>query len=388
MAIIVAVATGHLLNDLVQSLVVASYPELRATLGLSFTDLGLITLAYQTTASLLQPLVGMSTDRRPRPYSLSVGMSCTVVGLVVLAMAHGMPLLIGGACMVGIGSSIFHPEASRVARLASGGRYGSAQALFQVGGNVGSALGPLCAALIVVPRGHAALAYFACVPLLAMVLLAPVGRWYRAHLAERPRARAASSNVSPLPPKRVALALAVLGALLVSKFVYLASLGNFYAFYLMERFSLSTQEAQLRLFVLLAANAAGTVLGGPLGDRIGHRRVIWFSILGVAPFTLLMPHVGLAATTALSVAIGLVIASAFSAMLVYAQQLLPGRVGLVSGLFFGLAFGIGGIAAAVLGRVADVVGLVPVYRFCAWLPLLGALTVFLPRLDPGAEPKR
>jgi FSR family fosmidomycin resistance protein-like MFS transporter len=382
LAVVVAASGGHLLNDLVQSVMVASYPEFRSALGLSFAQLGLITLAFQVTASLLQPLIGMSTDRRPRPYSLVAGAVCTLAGLVVLSLADGMPLLMAGSCLVGLGSSVFHPEASRVARLASGGRYGAAQSLFQVGGNVGSAIGPLCAAWIVIPRGHAALLWFAVLPLLAMTMLAPVGRWYRAHLAERQRSpQPGHAAVAPLPRSRTVLALAVLSVLLFSKFVYLASLGNFYLFYLMDHFSLSQNDAQIRLFVLLAANAAGTILGGPIGDRIGHRRVIWVSILGVAPFTLLLPHVGLAATTALTVAIGLILSSAFSAMLVYAQTLLPGRVGLVSGLFFGLAFGLAGIAAAALGRVADEVGLEAVYRACAFLPLLGVAAVLLPRID-------
>lgn len=381
MPVLAAVTAGHLLNDLVQSLMVASYPELRRALGLSFAQLGAITLAYQATASVLQPVIGWSTDRTPRPWSLAAGMACTLAGLVQLAIAQGLGELLVGACGVGIGSSVFHPEASRVARLASGGRYGLAQSVFQVGGNFGSALGPLFAALIVIPRGHGSLAWFAAAPLLGMVMLAAVGRWYRAHLHERRTLPATIAATLPLSRGRTALALAVLGALLMSKYVYLASLSNFYPFWLMERFGLSAASAQWHLFAFLGATAAGTILGGPLGDRFGRRPVIWVSILGVAPFTLALPHADLAVTTALSVAIGVVLASAFSAILVYAQELLPGRVGLVSGLFFGLAFGIAGIAAAGLGLAADAHGLATVYHACAWLPMLGLLTALLPRLD-------
>lgn len=383
LAVLVAVALGHLLNDLTQSLVMASYPQLKADFGLSYAQLGLITLVYQLTASVLQPLIGMATDRRPRPFSLSFGMASTTAGLLLLASATGMPGLLAGGCLVGTGSAVFHPEAARIARLASGGRFGLAQSVFQVGGNLGSALGPLAVVAVILPRGFHAIGWFALVPAAALLLLLPVGRWYRDHLAAR-LARAAAAARDPLPPGRTALALAVLGALVFSKYVYLASLTNYYTFYLMERFQLGAQAAQVHLFVFLAAVAAGTVLGGPVGDRWGRRRVIWCSILGVAPFTLALPWVGLAATTALSVVIGLVLASAFSAILVYAQELLPGRVGLVSGLFFGFAFGIAGIAAAALGHLADHSGLRTVYLLCSFLPLIGLLAAFLPRLERQA----
>lgn len=382
--VLATVALGHLLNDLTQSLVAASYPQLKAELGLTFSQLGLITLVYQLTASVLQPLIGHATDRRPWPFALSAGMASTTLGLLLLAAAQGMPLLLAGAALVGSGSAVFHPEAARVARLASGGRYGLAQSVFQVGGNLGSALGPLAVVAVVLPRGFHAIGWFALVPATALLLLVPVGRWYRDHLAMR-LARAASPPRRPLTAGRTAIALALLGALVFSKYVYLASLTNFYAFYLMERFQLGAQSAQLHLFAFLAAVAAGTVLGGPIGDRWGRRRVIWASILGVAPFTLALPWVGLAATTVLSVAIGLVLASAFSAILVYAQELVPGRVGLVSGLFFGFAFGIAGIAAAALGSLADRHGLGTVYLICSFLPLLGLLAAFLPHLE---EPRR
>lgn len=381
-SVLIAVAFAHFLNDLIQSLVVATYPLFRENFALSFAQLGFITLTYQVTASVLQPLVGSFTDRRPLPYSLCFGMTCTLVGLGLLASAGSFAVLLVAAALVGVGSSVFHPEASRVARLASGGRYGFAQSVFQVGGNAGSALGPLAAVAIVMSRGQQALGWFTLVALLAIGVLFLVGNWYRRHLADV-HTRAISAIAAPpaLPRALVVRAFVVLLILLFSKYVYIASLTNFYVFYLMQRFQVSAASAQIHLFIFLAAVAAGTVIGGPVGDRFGRRRVIWGSILGVAPFTLLLPHVDLAWTTALSVIIGFVLASAFSAILVYAQELLPGRVGLVSGLFFGLAFGIAGIAAAVLGAAADRIGLEAVYQACAFLPLLGVLTILLPEVN-------
>lgn len=377
--VLAAVTVSHLLNDLVQSLVVSIYPMLRELHGLSYGQLGLITMTYSLTASVLQPLVGIATDRRPMPFALAFGMSSTLTGVLLLSGASALWSLLVAAALIGIGSSVFHPEASRVARLSSGGRFGLAQSVFQVGGNLGSALGPLAAVSVVMPLGQSAVAWFALAALAAIVLLVRVGRWYAAHLrdlAGRPAAAAARGSL-----RGAAWPLAVLGVLVFSKYVYLASLTNFYVFYLEERFAVSEHAAQMHLFAFLAAVAAGTVLGGPIGDRVGRRRVIWFSILGVAPFTLVLPHVGLWATAALAFVIGLVLASAFSAILVYAQALVPGRVGLVSGLFFGLAFGIAGIAAAALGALADRIGVVAVYGWCGWLPLLGLLTVFLPDVE-------
>lgn len=379
-SVLIAVSVSHLLNDMMQSVVAAAYPVIKDGFQLSFAEIGLITLVYSLTASVLQPLVGLYTDRHPQPYSLCLGMASTLVGLILLATAGSLAALLVAAALIGIGSSVFHPEASRVARMVSGGRHGLAQSVFQVGGNLGSALGPLGAALIVLPRGQVALGWFSLAALAGIGLLAFVGRWYAGHLREilaRPRRTAVAAS----QPVRVALPLTVLAILIFSKYVYLACLTNYYTFYLIDRFHISVHAAQMHLFVFLAAVAAGTILGGPIGDRFGRRRVIWASILGVAPFSMLMPHAGLALTGVLSVVIGLVLASAFSAILVYAQELLPGRVGLVSGLFFGLAFGVAGIGAAVLGMLADRTSLGFVYQVCAYLPLLGVLTVFLPDLE-------
>ena len=369
----------HLLNDTIQSLLPAIYPLLKGGFHLSFGQIGLLTLAYQITASLLQPLVGQFTDRKPLPWSLSAGMGMSMSGLLVLALAHSYAELLGGAALLGIGSSIFHPESSRIARLASGGRHGLAQSVFQVGGNFGSALGPLLAAFVVLPNGQASLAWFCLVALGGMILLGGIGRWY----AQQNRAATPKRATAPahgIAGRQVGMAIAVLIALVFSKYFYLASFTSYYIFYLMHRFGLSAQTAQIDLFIFLAAVAAGTIAGGPIGDRIGRKYVIWGSILGVLPFTLLLPHVGLGATIGLSVIIGVVLASAFSAILVYATELLPGRVGMVSGLFFGLAFGMGGLGAAVLGVMADHVGIVAVYRLCAWLPAIGILALLLP--DP------
>jgi FSR family fosmidomycin resistance protein-like MFS transporter len=379
-AVLGAISFAHLLNDLIQSLILAIYPILKSGFDLSFGQVGLITLTYQLTASLLQPLVGVATDRRPMPYSLPMGMGFTLCGLLLLATAPNFPVLLVAAALVGTGSSVFHPESSRVARMASGGRHGLAQSLFQVGGNTGASLGPLLAAWIIVPHGRGSVAWFSLAALLAIAVLLKVSRWYREHHASRGPARRHHAAVT-LSRGRVLVSLLVLGLLIFSKYFYLASLSSYYTFYLIHHFGVSVQNAQTHLFVFLFAVAAGSLIGGPVGDRIGRKSVIWISILGVAPFSLLLPHANLAWTGVLSVAIGLILSSAFSAILVYAQELLPGRVGMVSGLFFGFAFGMGGIGAAVLGQLADAHGIEYVYRLCAFLPLMGLITVFLPELD-------
>lgn len=376
--VLAALSVCHLLNDLIQSLLPSIYPLLKTSFRLNFAQVGLITLSFQLTASLLQPFVGIYTDRRSRPYSLVVGMGLTLVGLLLLAFAPTFPVILAASALIGTGSSVFHPESSRMARAASGGQHGLAQSLFQVGGNTGSALGPLLAAFLVVPHGQRALAGFSLVALLAMFILARVGAWYKARAAA-PR-KAKSTAHEALPTGRVVVSICVLLALIFSKYFYLASLTNYYTFYLINKFHVSVPNAQVHLFVFLGAVALGTFAGGPLGDRIGRKYVIWVSILGVLPFTLLLPTANLLMTGVLSVVIGFVLASAFSAILVYAQELLPGRVGLVSGLFFGFAFGMAGIAAAVLGHWADTVGIRYVYRLCAYLPALGLLAAFLPNL--------
>ena len=373
-----AISLSHFLNDLLQSLIVAIYPLLKGNYDLNFTQIGLLTLTYQITASLLQPLVGLYTDKHPQPYSLVFGMGATLLGLLLLSCAPTFPLLLVGAAVVGIGSSIFHPESSRVARMASGGRHGLAQSIFQVGGNGGTSMGPLLAALIVLPLGQGSLAWFSVLALLAMALLYKVGHWYSHQ--QRTRPAVLQRPVSPLPRRHVIQAISVLLLLVTSKYFYLASLTSYYTFYLMEQFAVSARSAQLHLFVFLFGVAAGTVLGGPIGDRIGRKRVIWFSILGVSPFTLLLPHADLFWTTVLSFIIGFILASAFSAIVVYAQELLPGRIGTVSGLFFGFAFGIAGVGAAILGNLADHHGIATVYQICAYLPLAGVITLFLPNL--------
>jgi FSR family fosmidomycin resistance protein-like MFS transporter len=376
-AIIAAISFSHLLNDMMQSVLLAIYPMLKQDLVLSFAQVGLITLAYQLTASLLQPLIGLYTDHRPKPYSLPVGMGFTLAGLLLLGQAHSFGLVLLAASLVGIGSSVFHPESSRVARMAAGARPGLAQSLFQIGGNLGTALGPLLAALIIVPYGQGSAAWFSLAALVGVLVLSRVGHWSAHHVASfRTRMRAHPGHA--LTRRQVVISLLVLGALMFSKFFYMASLQTFYTFYLMQKFALPLQQAQMYLFAFLLATAVGTVAGGPIGDRIGRKRVIWGSILGVAPFALLLPHVDLLWTGVLSVLIGLILASAFSAILVYAQDLVPGKVGAISGLFFGLAFGLAGIGAALLGQLADSAGLGMVYELCAYLPLIGLLTVFLP----------
>jgi FSR family fosmidomycin resistance protein-like MFS transporter len=375
------ISVAHMLNDMIQSLILAIYPILKNSFHLSFAQIGLITLTYQLTASLLQPLVGLLTDRRPMPYSLPVGMGFTLCGLLLLAVAPTFSVLLVAAAMVGIGSSIFHPESSRVARMASGGRHGLAQSLFQVGGNVGSSLGPLLAAWIIVPYGRGSAAWFSLAALLGIVLLLQVGHWYRRHHAVHASAAAQRPALTKLSPGQVTGAMTILGLLIFSKYFYLASLSSYYTFYLIHTFGVSVQSAQVHLFAFLFAVAAGALIGGPVGDRIGRKWVIWVSILGVAPFTLMLPHANLMWTGVLTVIIGLILASAFSAILVYAQELIPGRVGMVSGLFFGFAFGMGGIGAAVLGNLADARGIAYVYQLCAYLPLMGVITVLLPNLE-------
>ena len=388
LAVLGAISFSHLLNDMMQSLVPSIYPILKTEYTLSFTQIGLITLTFQITASLLQPVVGYVTDKKPQPYALPLGMGCTLLGLLLLAFAASYPILLLGAAMVGMGSSVFHPESSRVARLASGGRHGLAQSVFQVGGNIGSASGPLMAAFIILPHGQASLAWFSAAALVAMAVLYGVANWYQTHR----RARGAKAKSDYVPPKlskrQVTVALLVLLALIFSKFFYTESLRSYYTFYLIDRFHVSVQQSQVFLFVFLGAFAAGTLAGGPIGDRIGRKRVIWFSILGPLPFTLLLPHVGLFWTVALSVVIGVILSSAFSAILVYAQELVPGRVGMVAGLFFGLAFGMGGVGAAVLGGLADRTSVEFVYQVCAFLPVIGLLTVLLPNLETARQRSR
>lgn len=381
-----AISFSHLLNDMIQSLILASYPLLKTSFFLSFTQIGIITLTFQFTASVLQPVVGIYTDRRPKPYSLTAGMGLTLCGLLVLAFAHSYWELLLAAAMVGMGSAVFHPESSRVARMASGGRYGLAQSIFQVGGNAGSAMGPLLAAWIVIPRGRESVAWFSLAALLAMFVLFRVGSWYKHYQAATSRKAASQSPKSEaLPNRTVARALLILLLLIFSKFFYMASLSSYYTFYLISKFHVSVPSAQVHLFVFLFAVALGALLGGPIGDRIGRKRVIWASILGVAPFTLVLPYVSLQWTGILTFIIGLILASAFSAILVFAQELMPGRVGMVSGLFFGLAFGIAGIGAAVLGSLADAHGIEFVYKLCSFLPLIGLLTAFLPDLRREAR---
>lgn len=386
-AILVALSVSHLLNDTIQSIISAVYPIFKDSYALTFTQVGLITFAFQGTASLLQPLVGMATDRRPRPYSLAIGMGVSLVGLLLLAVADGFWSILVAASVTGVGSAIFHPEASRVARLASGGRHGLAQSLFQVGGNFGSAFGPLLAAFVVVPWGQQSIAYFSIVALVGMAVLACVGVWYRRRLdAPREKHSARRAMREALPTRTVASSLAVLIALVFSKYFYMASLTSYYTFYLIETFHVGVQEAQVYLFVFLAAVAVGTFGGGPVGDRFGFKTVIWGSILGVLPFTLVLPYANLFWTVALSIPIGLILASAFSAIVVYAQELTPNRVGAIAGLFFGLAFGMSGLGAALLGYLADQTSIGFVYHLCSYLPLIGLLTIFLPNLQGNAAP--
>jgi FSR family fosmidomycin resistance protein-like MFS transporter len=375
-----ALSFSHFLNDMMQSLIVSIYPLLKGEFHLSFVQIGTITLTYQICASLLQPLIGIYTDKHPKPYSLSIGMCFTMVGIVTLAFAPSYGSVLVAAALIGAGSAIFHPESSRIARLASGGRHGLAQSIFQVGGNAGSAMGPLLAAWIILPQGQASLAWFAIGAVIAIAVLARVGAWYKRQHIDRPKIEHAAVP-SPVSTARVRWSIAVLVLLIFSKYFYVASITSYFSFYLIEKFHVSVRSAQLHLFVFLLAMALGTLFGGPLGDRIGRKRVIWVSILGIAPFTLILPYVGLMWVGILTFVIGLILSSAFSAIVVFAQELMPGNVGAVSGLFFGFAFGIGGIGAAVLGGLADSHGIEFVYRICAYLPLLGIVAAFLPNIE-------
>ena len=387
-AVLFAISFSHMLNDTIQALIPSLYPVVKESLKLNYSQLGLITFAFQCTASLLQPVVGLATDRRSVPYSLAMGMGLTLAGLILLSEAHSFTMIIIAASMVGMGSAVFHPEASRVAHMAAGRNRGFAQSLFQVGGNAGSALGPLLAAVIIGQKGQGRVAWFSLVACVGIFVLWRIGAWQLGHVervnalaAKRAAATRVDAHLPHLQRGRVIFSLAILITLTFSKFVYLVSMTSYYTFYLIARFGVSVRAAQLYLFAYLLAVAAGTIIGGPVGDRIGRKRVIWVSILGVAPFTLLLPYVGLGATVGLSFCIGVVISSAFPAILVYAQELMPGKVGLVAGLFFGLAFGTAGIGAAVLGRIADHAGIIAVFRGCAYLPLIGLLTIFLPDLE-------
>jgi len=377
-----AISFSHFLNDMMQSLIISIYPLLKGEFHLSFAQIGVITLTYQICASLLQPLIGVYTDKHPQPYSLSLGMCFTLVGMVTLAFAPNYMSVLAAAALIGAGSSIFHPESSRIARLASGGQHGLAQSIFQVGGNAGSAMGPLLAAWIIIPQGQGSLAWFAIAALVAIGVLARVGAWYKRQHIDRPRAVAPHPAAATLlSRRRVAWSVFILVVLIFSKFFYTASISSYYAFFLIEKFHVSVRSAQIHLFVFLLAMALGTLLGGPLGDRIGRKRVIWVSILGIAPFTLILPYVDLMWVGVLTFIIGLILSSAFSAIVVFAQELMPGNVGAVSGLFFGFAFGIGGIGAAALGSLADRHGIEYVYQVCAYLPLLGMVAAFLPNIE-------
>ncbi|UAY55321.1 MFS transporter [Arachidicoccus terrestris] len=382
-SILFTISFTHLLNDMMQSVIPAVYPIIKENYKLSFTQIGLITLTFQMTASLLQPFVGRYTDKKPRPFSLSIGMGFTLSGLIALSFASSFYLILLSVALIGLGSSVFHPESSRVAHLASGGKKGLAQSIFQVGGNAGSATGPLLAALIVVPYGQFYIIWFAIAAVLGMLVLIKVGNWYKEHLVYvRSKPKAAKADAGPrLSSKRISISLFILLVLIFSKYFYMASITSYFTFYLIDKFNVSVQHSQLYLFAFLAAVAAGTVIGGSLGDRFGRKYIIWISILGVAPFTLLLPYVGLTWTIILAVIIGLILSSAFSAILVYATDLVPGKVGLIAGLFFGFAFGMGGIGSAFLGWLADRTSIEYIFKLCSFLPLLGIITGFLPNLE-------
>lgn len=373
------ISFSHFLNDTMQSLIPSVYPILKENYALDFAQIGMITLAFQVTASLLQPVVGYVTDRKAQPFSLAIGMGSTFVGLLLLSVAHVYGMILISAGLIGLGSAVFHPESARIARMASGGRYGFAQSVFQVGGNFGAAMGPVLAALIIVPFGQPSIAWFSSIAFVAIVLLFQIGRWYKPRIAPRRSAKPARSPEAPTAT-RTAVALAILIVLVFSKFIYMSSLTSYYTFYLIEKFHVSTQTSQLLLFVFLGAVAVGVYFGGPLGDRFGRRYVIWLSILGVLPFTLLLPFANLPGTVALSVIIGLIISSAMPAIIVFAQELMPHRFGMISGMFFGFAFGAAGIGAAILGEVADAKGIEFVYQICAFLPAIGLLAMFLPKM--------
>ncbi|NHB88118.1 MFS transporter [Photorhabdus tasmaniensis] len=376
-----AISISHLLNDMIQSLILAIYPLLQLEFNLSFVQIGMITLTYQITASLLQPLIGLYTDKHPQPYSLPIGMSFTLSGLLLLAYADSFPIILLASALVGTGSSVFHPESSRVARMASGGRHGLAQSLFQVGGNFGTSLGPLLAAVFIAPYGKGNVGWFSLAALLGIVVLLQVSKWYKAQNHTKKNQTKIAPAVKVLSRKTVIISLSILLILVFSKYFYLTSISSYYTFYLIHKFGISVQNAQFHLFIFLFAVAAGTIIGGPVGDKIGRKYVIWISILGVAPFTLILPYASLYWTSILSVIIGVILASAFSAILVYAQELIPGKTGMISGLFFGLAFGMGGIGAAVLGYIADRTSIELVYQICAFLPLLGIFTALLPNIE-------
>ena len=380
-SILAVISFCHLLNDMVQSLLPAIYPILKTSFHLDFSQIGLITLTYQMTASLLQPIVGGFTDRRPLPYSLPWGMGFTLTGLILLATPSNFAMILIASAVVGIGSAVFHPESSRVARMASGGQHGMAQSVFQVGGNFGSSLGPLLAAFIVLPHGQISIAWFTLAVLLAIILLSRVGSWYKHHQRVKAVAHAASAQLTRLSRARVQVSIGILLVLIFSKYIYLASLTSYYQFYLINRFHVSVESAQLHLFLFLGAVAAGTVIGGPIGDRFGRKYVIWCSILGVLPFTVALPYANLLWTALLSIIVGFILASAFSAIVVYGQELMPGKIGMVSGLFFGSAFGAAGVGAAFLGNLADRTSIEFIYRLCSFLPAIGILTGFLPNLD-------
>lgn len=382
--VLAAISSSHMVNDMMQSLILAIYPVIKGGFNLSFTQIGLITLTYQLTASIFQPLVGLATDRRPAPYSLPIGMASTLCGMLLLGFAPNYAMVLLAAALVGIGSAIFHPEASRIARLASGGRHGLAQSVFQVGGNFGTALGPLIAAAVIVPYGKHAASWFAGAALIGIALLTYVGHWYSLHLGA-PRPAAHGVTTARHPPRTIARVLAILLVLIFSKYFYMASIGSYFTFYLMHHFGIPVAQAQLHLFAFLVASAAGGFFGGPLGDRIGRKPIIWASILGVAPFALMLPHADLLWTTVLAVLIGFVLSSAFSAIVVYAQEMMPHRIGMVSGLFFGFAFGMGGLGAAVLGLLADKTSIEFVYQLTAFLPLLGIVAAWLPPSRPTAH---
>jgi MFS transporter, FSR family, fosmidomycin resistance protein len=385
--ILLMISFSHLLNDTIQSLIPAIYPLVKTNFHLNFTQIGLITLTFQLAASLLQPLVGLYTDHRPKPFSLMTAMGFTIIGLISLSQAGNFHVILFSVALIGIGSSVFHPEASKVAYMASGGKRGLAQSIFQVGGNAGSSLGPLLAALIIVPLGQTSIGWFSILALLAMGVLFFVGRWYKLHMnVLKQRNKKTNGEIPLLSKRKIILSIAILIVLIFSKYFYLASMVSYLTFYMIEKFRVTVQHAQIFLFIFSFSVAAGTLLGGPLGDRFGRKYVIWFSILGVAPFTLLLPHANLFWTAILTVIIGFTLASAFPAILVYAQELLPGKVGMISGLFFGFAFGMGGLGSAVLGVLADHKGIIYVYQVCAFLPLIGLLTGLLPNIGGGKKP--
>jgi MFS transporter, FSR family, fosmidomycin resistance protein len=377
--VLAGISFSHFLNDTMQSLIASIYPILKQAYALDFGQIGMITLAFQFTASLLQPVIGHFTDKKAQPFSLSIGMGFTFFGLLLLSAAHQYPVILIAAALVGLGSAVFHPESARIARLASGGRYGFAQSVFQLGGSFGTSMGPVLAALVVVPFGQPSIAWFSSIAFLAIVILWQIGRWYKPQIAGRKFTAAAPHPDAP-NSRRVKIALGVLVALLFSKQLYVSSLSSYYIFYLIEKFGVSTQTAQLYLFIFLAANAVGAFFGGPLGDRFGRKYVIWFSILGALPFSLALPYAGLFGSAVLTIFIGLIISSATSSIIVFAQELMPHRFGMISGMFFGVAFGIGGLGAAVLGRVADYTGIAFVYQVCAFLPAIGLLALFLPKM--------